>query len=299
MAVATVADVDTLMRKLLGDTNPSTGDLYTDAYNLEYIQSAYRYVARELRTAGVTLFRKQTATWVLPEGVTSAWVATIRATFFTGAGLDDMTFGGNYSGAPVGTYIVTIDAQGTPDTFSWTYNGTTGATGVAITGSSQALGSLGVTITFAATTGHTLNNSWTGVALPSDFLRPIALREVGDTDDLIQANGFLPEVAQTATLQGAYDWYDNALWFIGATGDVSLQMQYEPALPTVTATTDLIRIPDGLDAVANCACAYAANARGQENDTKRFEETCAKALTYIIQSESKSQSPVGKQMGRG
>jgi hypothetical protein len=100
MPAFTVADVDTLMRKLLGDTNPSTGDLYTDTYNIEYIQSAYRYVARELCTAGVTLFRKQTASWTLPTGVTSAGVSFPREARFSGAGLNDMTFGGNYSGAP-------------------------------------------------------------------------------------------------------------------------------------------------------------------------------------------------------
>ncbi|MBK8138450.1 MAG: hypothetical protein IPK52_22000 [Chloroflexi bacterium] len=298
MPASTVADVNTLMRKLLGDTLPSTGDLYTDTYNLEYIQSAYRYVARELCTAGVTLFRKQTASWVLPEGVTAAWYARVGTPFFTGAGVDDLTFGGNYTGAAVGTFLVEIDLQGTPDTFEWSFNGTVGASGVAITGSAQTL-SNGVTITFATTTGHTLANSWTGVLLPSDFLRPIMLREVAGDNELIQTNGFIPELAQTATLQGAYDWYDNAIWFIGATGDVTLQMQYEPQLPTVTATTDLIKIPDGLDAVTNKACALAAAARGQNNDVKTFIDDADQAMRYIIQSESKAQSPVGTQMGRG
>lgn len=298
MPASTVADVNTLMRKLLGDTNPSTGDLYTDTYNIEYIQSAYRYVARELCTAGVTLFRKQTASWTLPQGVTAAWYARVGTPFFTGAGVDDLTFGGNYTGSAVGVYVIEIDVQGAPDTFEWSYNGTVVASGVAITGTAQTLNN-GVTITFATTTGHTLTNSWTGVVLPSDFLRPIMLREVGGDQELIQSNGFLPEVAQTATLQGAYDWYDNAIWFIGATGDVTIQMQYEPQLPTVTATTDLIRIPDGLDAVANKACALAAAARGQNNDVKTFLADAAQATAYIIQSESKAQSPVGTQMGRG
>lgn len=299
MPASTVADVNTLMRKLLGDTLPSTGDLYTDTYNLEYIQSAYRYVARELCTAGVTLFRKQTASWVLPEGVTAVWYARVITPGFSGAGLiNDLTFGGNYTGSAVGSFAIEIDVQGAPDTFEWSFNGDVIASGVAITGSAQTL-SNGVTITFAATTGHTLADTWTGSLLPSDFLRPIMLREVGGTDELIQTNGFVPEAAQTATLQGAYDWYDNAIWFIGATGDVTLQMQYEPQLPTVTATTDLIRIPDGLDAVANKACALAAAARAQNNDVKTFIDDADQAMRYIIQSESKAQSPVGTQMGRG
>jgi hypothetical protein len=57
------------------------------------------------------------------------------------------------------TYTVIIDATGTPDHFKWRKNGGTWTSGVAITGSSQTLAD-GVTITFAATSTHTLADQW-------------------------------------------------------------------------------------------------------------------------------------------
>ena len=83
------------------------------------------------------------------------------STTFNGSGLDDATFGGAYNGSSVLTYRVKIDAAAATDTFTWSDDGgsTWDATGVAMTGSSQELNS-GITITFAATTGHTLNEYW-------------------------------------------------------------------------------------------------------------------------------------------
>jgi len=79
---------------------------------------------------------------------------------FTGSGLNDMTCGGTFSGSAFIDYLVEIDATGTPDTFKWSDDGgATYTTGVSITGSAQTL-SNGVTVTFAATTGHTLADVW-------------------------------------------------------------------------------------------------------------------------------------------
>lgn len=79
---------------------------------------------------------------------------------FTGSGLNDATAGGTYTAtsAPA-TYTVIIDATGIPNTFKWQKNAGAFTTGVAITGAAQALAD-GVTIAFAATTGHTLNDQW-------------------------------------------------------------------------------------------------------------------------------------------
>lgn len=81
---------------------------------------------------------------------------------FDGAGLDDVESGGTYSGDMRTDYLVRIDAEGTPDTFRWSKNAgvTWEATGVAITGSAQALDD-GATVTFGATTGHTADDEWT------------------------------------------------------------------------------------------------------------------------------------------
>ena len=82
-------------------------------------------------------------------------------TTFTGSGLNDLTYGGNYNAADVRTYRVKIDLAAATDTFTWSDDGasTWEATGVAIIGSAQELNN-GITITFAATTGHTLNEYW-------------------------------------------------------------------------------------------------------------------------------------------
>lgn len=88
-------------------------------------------------------------------------VNTIEAVVFSGTGLNDATSGGTYTdGIVAATYVVTIDTAAATDKFTWTKNGVTMATGVAITTSAQDLDE-GVTITFAAATGHTLAESWT------------------------------------------------------------------------------------------------------------------------------------------
>ena len=78
-------------------------------------------------------------------------------TQFIGQGTNDGTFGGTPTANA--TFNVFIDATGTPDTFTWELNNQVQATGVAITGTSQSLID-GVTITFASTTGHTLDDAW-------------------------------------------------------------------------------------------------------------------------------------------
>lgn len=88
-------------------------------------------------------------------------------TTFTGSGLDDGTFKGYFEGTTSTTYYVRIDSTGTPDTFEWSKDNfsTTEATGVSITGAQQALDN-NITIEFAATTGHTSGDVWSGTAAP-------------------------------------------------------------------------------------------------------------------------------------
>lgn len=80
---------------------------------------------------------------------------------FTGSGLDDMTAAGTLDNASPVDYKIKIDATGTPDSFTWSDDGgeTWNAAGVDITGAAQILNS-GITITFAATTGHTSDDYW-------------------------------------------------------------------------------------------------------------------------------------------
>lgn len=87
----------------------------------------------------------------------------IDTTAFTGSGLDDCTSNssGYLDNSKSMDFRVEIDSTGIPDTFRWSNDGGTiwNESGVEIDGSAQEL-SDGVEITFAATTGHTLNDYW-------------------------------------------------------------------------------------------------------------------------------------------
>jgi hypothetical protein len=100
---------------------------------------------------------------------------TAGPVFYTAAtgttGLNDMTAGGTFTGTSNRSFRIQIDSTNAPDTFKWSQDGgSTFTTGVAITGSAQAVGAEGMTVTFASTTGHTLNDRW-------DFItrRPVEL----------------------------------------------------------------------------------------------------------------------------
>jgi len=99
-------------------------------------------------------------------------------TFVTSSGgLNDMTPGGTYTGIRNKTYIVKIDGTGPPNTIKWseddgeTWNSTT----VPITTTMYL--SDGVTLTFVATTGHTLDDYWTFTcsAMAADCLHQYAV----------------------------------------------------------------------------------------------------------------------------
>ena len=87
-------------------------------------------------------------------------------TEFVGAGLNDITFSGLYSGEEPTIFTVEIDATGTPDTFKWKKGSGSFTSGVSITGTPQLLED-GIYVSFAATTGHTLGDIWLSRAVPS------------------------------------------------------------------------------------------------------------------------------------
>jgi len=86
-------------------------------------------------------------------------VYALRPNGFSGAGLNDATWGTEFSGAATAYYEVVIDLAAATDTFKWRKNGGAWTEDVAITGAAQTLDE-GQKITFAATTGHTLNDQW-------------------------------------------------------------------------------------------------------------------------------------------
>lgn len=78
---------------------------------------------------------------------------------FVGFGLNDATWGLAATNAATAYYEVVIDAEDAADTFKWRKNGGAWTEDVEITGAAQTLDE-DQTITFAATTGHTLGDSW-------------------------------------------------------------------------------------------------------------------------------------------
>ena len=89
----------------------------------------------------------------------TAAIYRLRPNGFKGNGLNDVTWGLLFTGAASAYYEVVIDAEAAPDTFKWRVNGGAWTEDVAITGAAQTL-SDSQTITFTATTGHTLNDQW-------------------------------------------------------------------------------------------------------------------------------------------
>lgn len=97
------------------------------------------------------------------------WQGGAGVATFNSSGLDDMSTGGQYTGVATKLKIkITIDATGTPDTFTWAWSTdggnsyTNGATGVSCSSSGSTLTTpaTGVVVTFTATTGHTNANNW-------------------------------------------------------------------------------------------------------------------------------------------
>lgn len=71
----------------------------------------------------------------------------------------DVTVSGSYSGSDVAMLKIWIDANDTPDTFSWQLNGGAITTGVAITGSAQLV-TAGISVAFSSTTGGTVGDTF-------------------------------------------------------------------------------------------------------------------------------------------
>lgn len=97
-----------------------------------------------------------------------AGASSIGSVTQTGSGLSDITLGGTFVGNSSRTLRIKITTAAAPDKFDWSVDGGTtwAATAVPITGSAQSLATTGVTVTFAATTGHTLNDYWESTLTP-------------------------------------------------------------------------------------------------------------------------------------
>ena len=124
----------------------------------------------------LTILGTQSTVSVNNLAVDDSWIYlnggnTIETTSFTGSGLNDATLVGHFTGTSSTTYYVRIDSvgggTGGVDTFEWSTDNfsTTEATGVDLDTDPIAL-SDGISVDFVATTGHTLNDVWSGTAAP-------------------------------------------------------------------------------------------------------------------------------------
>ena len=90
----------------------------------------------------------------------AAQTVTIGPPVFTGAGLNDATSGGRFTGVPANAvYNVVICTAATPDTAKLQKNGGSFSSCAPILAGTNALLD-GVAIAFAATTGHTVGDAW-------------------------------------------------------------------------------------------------------------------------------------------
>jgi len=181
----------------------------------------------------------------------SSGLNLIQAAVFTGAGLNDLTQGGTYSGTVTATFEVEIDGEGIPDTFKWKKDSGSYTETVAITGAAQTL-SDGVTVTFAATTGHTSGNKWVikAVAYSTALDLLIQHKDTGGTStygilegDLVIQNGadteqedaafFTTGVLSHGVSAGNKLWITNATdnLFVKENGEALVAVTDVPALP--------------------------------------------------------------------
>ena len=150
---------------------------------------------------------------------------------FSGSGLNDVTFHGLFEGTASTTYYVKIDGTGSPDTFSWSKDNfsSTEATGVSITGNEQTLDS-GIKVKFNATSGHTSNDTWNGVAAPANIdVGVVGFRNTGASGVGFTQVGLFFDV--TDQKWKVFDEYDPALTGNVNTSDGSF------SLGTLVATT--------------------------------------------------------------
>jgi len=150
------------------------------------------------------------------------------AASFEGSGLDDCTLSGTYTGTNISYFVVEIDATGTPDTFRWSNDKgvTWEASGISITGGVQLLEN-GVSVTFTATTGHTLNDTWlfTGFRHRMLFDKTTGKFSIADDSFENQFNFFGDDRAQVVVKSVGQGTASRAVISIVADGDLAIADQ--------------------------------------------------------------------------
>ena len=104
--------------------------------------------------------------------VIKAATASIGSPVHTvGTGLSDITSAGTFTDIVDHVYTIKVTTAGATDAFEVSVDGGSFGSSTNMTGSAQTIGN-GVTITFAATTGHTLNDQWTVTVSAGKVINP-------------------------------------------------------------------------------------------------------------------------------
>lgn len=132
----------------------------------------------------------------LPSGVNKVLLigqrlqVSIDPAAWQGGTLNDMTNSGTPTGTVKLSWIVIVDGTGTPDTFKWSNDGgTTFTSTVSMTGAAQNL-AFGVSVTFAATTGHAVDDEWRFVTWPEPETATAVDYEIEDINHAAEQSGF-------------------------------------------------------------------------------------------------------------
>ncbi len=153
-----------------------------------------------------------------------AAIIRFRPNGFVGSGLNDGVWATSGYSAGDSTYLeVVIDATGTPDTFKWRQDGGGWTEDVAITGAAQTIAD-GITITFGATTGHTLNDSFC-----VGYLKAEACTEAG-------------AVAQITTVADRVLDPNNPPTFTDGGGATVLEIEHAAGKATFTANVGAVTV---------------------------------------------------------
>jgi hypothetical protein len=145
--------------------------------------------------------------------------STLGAVTFTGTGLNDMTATGAPTQNFASTYTVRICGTA-PDQFCWSSTGNPAVGGASalstpinITGAAQVL-RFGLSVTFAATSGHTLNDQWTFPITQTNGNRPSVAFPNGIQIGNTATNGRVVTIGACQNVPTATN-SPNGQWFAG------------------------------------------------------------------------------------
>lgn len=165
---------------------------------------------------------------------------------FAGTGLSDITWGGNFTGD---TWVVTLKTEANPDVFTWTKNSGSSSSDVPITGAAQTL-SDGVTVTFAAITGHNATDAWTrdealSVSAKAATVSAVVAGGTG-TDRRVVERGTVVSEAITWAVCGTI-WDNSTTTFSDDTATLDTSVKLPTADETASNAGFLFLDPDSFD----------------------------------------------------